>query len=97
MTLFGLNSPIILIILIIILYFLGPKRIEKGYHLFLKLLKFLLSDENQNSEVLKAAAEKAAAEKAAAEKATAKKSAADVKLKKSQKNIEVKSKEDKND
>ena len=46
MTILGLNSPLIFIILIIILYFLGPKRIEKGYELFLKLLKFLLSEEN---------------------------------------------------
>ena len=55
MKLLGLNSPEIFIILIILLSILGPKRIEKGFLLFKKLLKFLLSnDENQslaNSEV----------------------------------------------
>ena len=48
MTLFGLSSPFIFIILIIILFFLGTKRIEKGLELFLKLLRFLLSDKNNN-------------------------------------------------
>ena len=55
MKLLGLNSPEIFIILVILLLILGPKRIEKGFLLFKKLLKFLLSkDENQslaNSEV----------------------------------------------
>ena len=55
MKLLGLNSPEIFIILVILLSILGPKRIEKGFLLFKKLLKFLLSkDENQglaNSEV----------------------------------------------
>ena len=64
MTILGLNSPLIFIILIIILYFLGPKRIEKGYELFLKLLKFLLSEENVYSK--EAAAKEAAAKEAAA-------------------------------
>ena len=55
MKLLGLNSPEIFIISVILLSILGPKRIEKGFLLFKKLLKFLLSkDENQslaNSEV----------------------------------------------
>ncbi len=55
MKLLGLNSPEIFIILVILLSILGPKRIEKGFLLFKKLLKFLLSkDEIQslaNSEV----------------------------------------------
>ncbi len=55
MKLLGLNSPEIFIILVILLSILGPKRIEKGFLLFKKLLKFLLSkDEHQrsaNSEV----------------------------------------------
>ena len=54
MKLLGLNSPEIFIILVILLSILGPKRIEKGFLLFKKLLKFLLSkDEFQglaNSE-----------------------------------------------
>ena len=49
MKLLGLNSPEIFIILVIFLSILGPKRIEKGFLLFKKLLKFLLSkDENQS-------------------------------------------------
>ena len=43
MKLLGLNSPEIFIILVILLSILGPKRIEKGFLLFKKLLKFLLS------------------------------------------------------
>ena len=50
MKLLGLNSPEIFIILVILLSILGPKRIEKGFLLFKKLLKFLLSkDENLSS------------------------------------------------
>ena len=45
MKLLGLNSPEIFIILLIFLSILGPKRIEKGFLLFKKLLKFLLSKE----------------------------------------------------
>ncbi len=55
MKLLGLNSPEIFIILVILLSILGPKRVEKGFILFKKLLKFLLSkDKDQslsNSEV----------------------------------------------
>ena len=51
MKLLGLNSPEILIILVVLLSILGPKRIEKGLLLFKRLLKFLLSkDENQSLE-----------------------------------------------
>jgi len=50
MKLLGLNSPEIFIILIILLSILGTKRIEKGFLLFKKLLKFLISkDEDQSS------------------------------------------------
>jgi len=50
MKLLGLNSPEIFIILVILLSILGPKRVEKGFILFKKLLKFLLSkDEDQSS------------------------------------------------
>ena len=45
MKLLGLNSPEIFIIIVILLSILGPKRIEKGFLLFKKLLKFLLSKE----------------------------------------------------
>jgi len=49
MKLLGLNSPEIFIILVVLLSILGTKRIEKGFLLFKKLLKFLLSkDEDQN-------------------------------------------------
>ena len=49
MKLLGLNSPEIFIILVILLSILGPKRIEKGFLLFKKLFKFLLSkDEDQS-------------------------------------------------
>ena len=59
MKLLGLNSPEIFIILVILLSILGPKRIEKGFLLFKKLLKFLLSkDEDQSSANSKVKAEK---------------------------------------
>ena len=45
MKLLGLNSPEIFIILVVLLSILGPKRIEKGFLLFKKILKFLLSKE----------------------------------------------------
>ena len=51
MKLLGLNSPEIFIILVILLSILGPKRIEKGFLLFKKLIKFLLTkDEDQSLE-----------------------------------------------
>ena len=50
MKLLGLNSPEIFIILVILLSILGPKRIEKGFLLLKKFLKFLLSkDEDKCS------------------------------------------------
>ena len=50
MKLLGLNSPEIFIIFVVLLSILGTKRIEKGLLLFKKLLKFLLSkDEDQSS------------------------------------------------
>ena len=51
MKLLGLNSPEIFIILVILLSILGPKRIEKGFLLFKKLLKFLLSKDADQSSV----------------------------------------------
>ena len=49
MKLLGLKSPEIFIILVILLSILGPKRIEKGFLLLKKFLKFLLSkDEDQS-------------------------------------------------
>ena len=48
MTVFGLNSPEIFVLLVITLIILGTKRIEKGLNLFLRLLKFLLSNQNSN-------------------------------------------------
>ena len=60
MKLLGLNSPEIFIILVILLSILGPKRIEKGFLLFKKLLKFLLSkDEDQTLANSKVKAEEA--------------------------------------
>ena len=46
MTIFGLNSPELFVLLVITLVILGTKRIEKGLDLFSKLLKFLLSNQN---------------------------------------------------
>ena len=55
MKLLGLNSPEIFIILVVFLSILGTKRIEKGFLLFKKFLKFLLTNEEnqtlENSEV----------------------------------------------
>jgi len=59
MKLLGLNSPEIFILLVILLSILGPKRVEKGFLLFKKLLKFLLSkDEDQSSANSKVKPEK---------------------------------------
>ncbi|MBO6972143.1 MAG: cell surface protein, partial [Prochlorococcus marinus CUG1433] len=49
MKLLGLNSPEIFIILVVLLSILGTKRIEKGFSLIKKLLKFLLSDEENHT------------------------------------------------
>ena len=51
MKLLGLNSPVIFIILVVLLSILGPKRIEKGFLLFKKLLKLLLSKDEDRSLV----------------------------------------------
>ena len=51
MKLLGLNSPEIFIILVILLSILGTKRIEKGFSLFKKLLKFLLNKDEDLSLV----------------------------------------------
>ena len=60
MKLLGLNSPELFIILVILLSILGPKRIEKGFLLFKKLLKFLLSkDEDQSLAKSKVKSEEA--------------------------------------
>ena len=48
MNFLGLNSPAIFVISVIVLIILGPKRVEKGWLLFQRLLKFLLS----NKEVI---------------------------------------------
>ena len=45
MTIFGLNSPEIFILLVIFLSILGPKRIEKLLYTFPGFIKFLLSNE----------------------------------------------------
>ena len=45
MNFLGLNSPAIFVISVIVLIILGPKRIEKGWFLFQRLLKFLFSVE----------------------------------------------------
>ena len=69
MKLLGLNSPEIFIILVILLSILGPKRIEKGFLLFKKLLKFLLSkDEDQSSVNSKVKPEEAEESKVKEEK-----------------------------
>ena len=46
MTIFGLNSPELFILLVITLVILGSKRIEKGLELFTRMLKFLLSNQS---------------------------------------------------
>ena len=50
MNFFGLNSPAIFVISVIVLIILGPKRIEKGWLLFQRLLKFLLSNNKDISK-----------------------------------------------
>ena len=70
MKLFGLNSPEIFLITVIILSFLGTKRIEKGYLLFQNLLKFLLSTDNDiNTKKVKEEERRAEEERIALEKA----------------------------
>ena len=50
MNFLGLNSPVIFVISVIILIILGPKRVEKGWLLFQRLLKFLLSNKEEISK-----------------------------------------------
>jgi len=52
MTIFGLNSPEIFIILVIFLLILGPKRIEKLLNSFPGFIKFLLNDEKNYKNVI---------------------------------------------
>ncbi len=52
MTIFGLNSPEIFVLLIILLFILGPKRIEKLLNSFPGFIKFLLNDE-KNYKVIR--------------------------------------------
>ena len=51
MKILGLNSPEIFLLLVITLSILGPKRIEKGWSLFQRLIKFLFSHEDDFSKV----------------------------------------------
>ena len=46
MTIFGLNSPELFVILVITLVILGTKRIEKGLDLLSRLIKFLLNNQS---------------------------------------------------
>ena len=50
MNFLGLNSPVIFVISVIVLIILGPKRVEKGWFLFQRLLKFLLSNKEDISK-----------------------------------------------
>ncbi len=50
MNFLGLNSPVIFVISVIVLIILGPKRVEKGWLLFQRLLKFLLSNKEEISK-----------------------------------------------
>ena len=51
MTIFGLNSPEIFIILLIIVIILGPNRLDKIQKYFFNFLKFLLSDKKSFNEI----------------------------------------------
>ena len=53
MTIFGLNSPEIFLLLVITLIILGTKRIEKGLSLLSRLLRFLLSNQSSFNEIAK--------------------------------------------
>ena len=50
MNFLGLNSPAIFVISVIVLIILGPTRVEKGWSLFQRLLKFLLSNKEDISK-----------------------------------------------
>ena len=51
MTIFGLNSPEVFLLLVITLVILGTKRIEKALDLFSRLLKFLLSNQSSFDKI----------------------------------------------
>ena len=53
MTIFGLNSPELFLLLLITLFILGTKRIEKALDLFQRLLKFLLSNQGNFDKSVK--------------------------------------------
>ncbi len=50
MNFLGLNSPVFFVISVIVLIILGPKRVEKGWLLFQRLLKFLLTNKERISK-----------------------------------------------
>ncbi len=50
MNFLGLNSPAIFVISVIVLIILGPKKVEKGWWLFQRFLKFLLSNQEDISK-----------------------------------------------
>ena len=50
MNFLGLNSPAIFVLSVIVLIILGPKRVEKGWLLTQRLLKFLLSNNKDISK-----------------------------------------------
>ena len=88
MKLLGLNSPEIFIILVILLLILGPKRIEKGFLLFKKLLKFLLSkDEDQILANAKVKSEEAEESEAKEEKVVSEVTSIKTKKRKFQNNL----------
>ena len=53
MTIFGLNSPELFVLIVITLVILGTKRIEKGLDLLSRLLKFLLSNQSSIDKTTK--------------------------------------------
>ncbi len=62
MNFLGLNSPAIFVLSVIVLIILGPKRVEKGWLLFQRLLKFLLSNKEEievKEELVEAKSEEA--------------------------------------
>ena len=59
MTIFGLNSPEIFILLVISLFILGSKRIEKLLNNFPGFIKFLLNDEKNYKVISEKIEEKA--------------------------------------
>ena len=97
MKLLGLNSPEIFIILVILLSILGPKRIEKGFLLFKKLLKFLFSkDQDQtiaNSKVKSEEAEESEVKEEIVEPEVKAEEAEEIEVKEEKVESEVKAEE----